>query len=151
MKTINTTKILAALLMTTTLTVSGYAQSTTDTNVAVPVQFKTQIGADNIKNAVIAAAEENGWLVFASGQLITLKKNIEFKETAKNTRGRIWNKVAVSKEAVANIKLSNNSYTVKLADESEKYMSKYYSKKSLTNELEELESSIKTSVALEVL
>ncbi|MBN2815807.1 MAG: hypothetical protein JXQ67_03940 [Campylobacterales bacterium] len=155
MKTTNThTNILAALLITSTLVVSGCAQTTAPIpSVKMETKFQHNIGSEHIKNAIVSAATENGWKVVESGNTndLILKKSISFKETAKNTRGRIWNKVTVTKDAYANVSLTQNSYALDLSSESQKYLENYYSSKTITADLKELKKSIHCALIPEAL
>jgi len=153
MKTTNTNKnILAALLITSTLVASGYAQTTAPAPTVMETQFQHNIGADHIQNAVIAAATDNGWeIIQKDANKLLLKKSISFKETAKNTRGRTWNKVTVNKDAVASVDLTDNSYALKLDEASQKYLKDYYSEKVLSKDLKTLKNAIHCAMIPEAL
>jgi hypothetical protein len=156
MKT-NTLKrnILAALLVSTTLVVSGCNHASTPTPVAkTQTKLKHSFGSDQIAAAITNAAQENGWQVVqasSDANSLLLKKTFSKKETAKNTRGRIWNKVRVDQDIYANVAIADNSYEIDLTKESKTFFSNYNATKQLEQAMHKLENSISVELVHDIL
>jgi hypothetical protein len=147
--------ILSAMLIGSSLIVSGCSTTSTPApSVKVGTEFKQTIPKEHIKNAITNAAQENGWevIVPSSNQKdLLLKKTVGIKQTAQNTRGRIWNKVIVDKEIVANVTIHKNSYEIDLNQQSQQELSNHYGKQTLQKNMKKLEKSIHTELISEVL
>jgi|GEM_PF-1759149 len=155
MKT-NTMKknILAALLVTSTLVVSGCTASAPAPSEKLQTKFHHDIGIQHMKNAIKIAAEENGWrVVNASSNATTLelKKIIPVKKTAENTRGRIWNKIIVDREVGLDVSITKDSYEININKDSQQCLSNYYAKKILHSDMKKLQKSISIALIPEVL
>lgn len=155
MKTITTkTTLIAALLVSTTLVVSGCTQTSTPTPVAkTQTQLKHSFGAQQINVAITNAAKENGWSVLESSSpnSLVLKKTFTKKETDKNARGRTWNKVAVTEEIVANVNISDKSYEINLSEESQAFFKNYMAQTELKKDMHTLENAISVELVHEIL
>jgi len=154
MKTLTIKKsILAALLVSTTLVVSGCNHAAPAPATKTEAQLKHSFGVNHIHAAVASAAQDNGWQIEKgqSSDTLVLKKNFTKKETAPNTRGRIWNKVNVTQEILANVKVSDKSYTIDLAPESKTFFSNYNANQELNREMHNLKNAISVELVQEIL
>lgn len=145
--------ILAALLLSTTLVISGCNHTAPAPIAATKAQLKHSFGAEHIAAAITNAAQDSGWQVKENGskESLVLKKSFTKKETAKNTRGRIWNKANVSKEVVADVNVADKSYEINLTEDSKAFFSNYNSQKQLEKEMHKLQNAISVELVQEIL
>lgn len=150
--TIKTTTI-AALLVSTSLLVSGCMQSSAPAPISkTQTQLKHAFGAQQIKTAITNAANENGWSVLeASSDALVLTKTFTKRETAKNTRGRIWNKVSVTEPINLNVAISDKSYSMDLKEESRAFFSNYNANEGFKKEMHALQSAISVELVQKIL
>lgn len=154
MKTITLkTTTLAALLVSTSLLVSGCTQTSSPTPVAkTQTQLKHSFGSQQIQTAITNAANENGWNVQnGSSNALVLTKTFTKKETSKNARGRTWNKVNVSEPVALNVEISDKSYSMDIAEQSKAFFSNYNANEKLKRELHKLENAISVELVHDIL
>ena len=147
-------KVFISLLVASTFVVSGCNHASTPTPVAkTKAQLKHSFGTEHITTAVTNAAKENGWQVVQSpsSESLVLKKTFSKKETAKNTRGRTWNKVRVNKEIYANVAITPNSYEIDLTKDSKAFFSSSADMKKLQKDLHKLDNSISLELVHDIL
>ncbi len=154
MKTLSMNKnLLAALLVTTTLVVSGCSHAAvTPVQTQTKAQLKHNYGVQNVKQALINAAEENGWSVAnADGSNMVLTKAFTKKETDKNARGRTWNKVSTTQNIVANAVASDNAYEITLTEQSKAFFTNDMAKTALNKEIHKLQNAISVELVHDIL
>jgi len=154
MKTLTIKKsILAALLVSTTLVVSGCNHAAPAPATKTEAQLKHSFGTNHITAAITNAAQDNGWSIEKgnSADTLVIKKSFTKKETAPNARGRTWNKVNVSQEILADVKVSDKAYTIDLTPESKTFFSNYNANQELNREMHNLKNAISVELVQEIL